>query len=58
MYYFITVVISIWIFIKTISYGIYEIKKNSNKSGGIAVIALSILSLILPIIMVIYRGIH
>lgn len=39
--------LSIWIFFKTISYGIYEIKENKNKTGGISVIVLAIISLII-----------
>lgn len=49
-------ILSILIFIKTLSYGIYEIKEN-NKSGGIAVIAFSIVSLIFPNVMIYIRGI-
>lgn len=40
--------LSIWVLIKTISYGIYEIKNNNNKPGGIVVIILAIVSAILP----------
>lgn len=41
------VILSIFIIFKTVSYGIYEIKNNNNKIGGIAVITVSILSAIL-----------
>lgn len=54
--YILVGILSIIIFIKTLSYGIFEIKQNSNKLGGITVIAMSIVSLILPTIMVIVRG--
>ena len=40
-------ILSIFAFIKTLSYGIFELKENNNKSGSILVIALSILGLIL-----------
>lgn len=40
--HFAFVVITVFILIKTISYGIYEINTENNKSGGIAVILFSI----------------
>lgn len=52
------IILSIWIFMKTLSYGIFEIKNNSNKPGGITIIIVSIISLIYPIIMVYIRGIN
>lgn len=36
------VLISLYVLIKTIYYGIYEIKQNNNKTGGIVVISFSI----------------
>ncbi len=39
-------IISIWAFIKTLSYGIYELQQK-NKSGGFSVIILAIITLIL-----------
>lgn len=50
------IILSIIIFIKTLSYGMYELK-NKNKTGGITVIAISISSLILPNVMVYIRGV-
>jgi len=52
----VVVLLSIWIFIKTLFYGIYEIKNNSNKPGGITIILISIISLIFPNIMIYIRG--
>jgi len=52
----VVVFLSIWIFIKTLCYGIYEIKNNSNKPGGITIILISIISLIFPNIMIYIRG--
>ena len=52
----VVVFLSIWIFIKTLCYGIYEIKNNSNKPGGITIIIISIISLIFPNIMIYIRG--
>lgn len=49
------IILSIYTILKTISYGIYEIKTNENKSGGIAVIAVSILSAILCDVIVYLR---
>lgn len=48
-------ILSVIIFIKTLSYGIYEFK-SKNKSGGVCVILFAILSLILPNIVVLIRG--
>ncbi len=50
------IILSILIFIKTVSYGIYELN-NKNKIGGITVIAIATFALILPNIMVIIRGV-
>ncbi|MDO5556191.1 MAG: DUF3953 domain-containing protein [Clostridia bacterium] len=50
-------ILSSIIFTKTLSYGIFEIKKEKNKTGGIVVIFVSIASLILPNLMVYIRGI-
>ncbi len=50
--------LSIWVFIKTLSYGIYEIKQNSNTFGGIATIVLAVLSLILPITVIYINGFY
>lgn len=50
------IILSIIIFIKTLSYGMYELKKE-NKVGGITVIVISIVSLILPNVMVYIRGV-
>lgn len=53
---FLVIILSIIIFLKTLSYGIYEIKEK-NKSGGITVIIFAVLSLFLPYLMVYLRGI-
>lgn len=49
------IVLSIYMVLKTVSYGIYEIKNNENKSGGIAVICVSLLSAILCDVIVYLR---
>ncbi len=46
--------IGIYVFTKTISYGIYEIKNNNNTPGGIAVIAVGILGTIFPNIIFLF----
>lgn len=54
---FLVAILSIIIFIKSTSYGLYELKENNNKTGGITVIAIATLSLILPNIVMYFRGI-
>lgn len=51
-----TIILSIIIFIKTLSYGIYEFKSN-NKNSGIVIIGLAVLSLFFPIFMIFFRGV-
>ncbi len=55
---FIVCLLSVWIFIRTLSYGIFEIKENSNTFGGIATIVLAVLSLILPITIMLINGLY
>lgn len=40
-------IISIWVFTKTLSYGVFELKQH-NKAGGILVIILAFFALIFP----------
>lgn len=56
--FFIIIIISIWIFIKTVSYGIYEIKKNSNTIGGFFTIVLAVFALILPNLFIFLNGLY
>lgn len=46
IYHFTFIIVTIFVLIKTISYGLYEIKTQNNKSGGIAVICFSIIVVI------------
>lgn len=46
---------SIFIFLKTVFYGMYEIKNNNNKFGGIIIFIISIVVLFLPSYMVYIR---
>lgn len=55
--YLLISILSIWIFIRTASYGIYEIKQENNKIGGAIVLLLSLVCLIFPIVMIFLRGI-
>ena len=55
--HFLVIILSIIIFIKTTSYGIYEIKENNNKLGGVVVISIAVISLVLPNVVVYVRGI-
>lgn len=55
--HFLVIILSIIIFIKTTSYGIYELKENNNKLGGVTVIAIATASLILPNVVVYFRGV-
>ena len=50
-------ILSIIIGIKTISYGIFEIKENKNKFGGFFVIIISVVSAIFPNIVIYLKGI-
>ena len=43
------VVVNIFIFIKVLAYGLYEIKQENNKFGGITVIVFSLLVAVLSI---------
>lgn len=52
------IVLSIIIFIKTLNYGIYEIKNNSNKSGGVTVIIVSIITLVLSVLIIYIKGVN
>lgn len=54
---FIILILSMIIGIKTVSYGIYEMKKNNNKLGGSFVIVLAFISAITPNIIVYLKGV-
>lgn len=48
-------IISIFIFLKTLFYGIYEWKEQNNKCGSIVIILIAMISLILPNVLVSLR---
>lgn len=51
---FVVIFLSIFIFLKTFYYGLYEIKQQ-NKIGGYVVIFLSFISLVAPNIILLFR---
>ena len=54
---FVIIFLSIVVGLKTVSYGIFEIKENKNTFGGIFVIILAMISTILPNVIVHVKGI-
>lgn len=44
--------LSLFVFLKTLYYGVYEFKENSNKVAGVSIILLSFVCLIVPNILV------
>lgn len=52
----VTLILSIFVFLKTIGYGYYEFKTNNNKISGIVIMVLSFFSLIAPTVITIIRG--
>jgi len=55
--FIIIILLSIFVFTKTLSFGLYEIKKNSNIIAGITIIIIAIISSILPSIVIYINGI-
>lgn len=54
----VVLILSLWIFVRTLSYGIYEIKQNSNTLGGIVTIVLAVSSLIFPNVVIYINGFY
>lgn len=46
----IVIILSLYVFLKTLYYGIYEIKQN-NKTSGISIIALAVILLIILVLV-------
>lgn len=44
--------LSVYVFFKTLYYGIYEFKDNNNKVAGIAISILAVVCLVVPSILV------
>ena len=49
--FFIVLFLSIFVFVKTIGYAIYEYNDNNNKFAGIVIIVFGFISLIGPVII-------
>ena len=54
----IVLILSFLVFFRTLSYGIFEIKQNSNTLGGIVTIVIAVVSLIFPILVVFINGFY
>ena len=52
---FLTFIFVLIVFIRTVSYGLFEIKNEDNKIGGIAVIAVAFAGLIFPNVFLWFR---
>lgn len=55
MMWIVILIVSIYVFLKTIGYGYYEYKKNNNKISGTIIMILSFISLIIPAIVTVIR---
>ena len=51
----IVLIFSIYVFIKSVAYGMFEYTQNNNKSGAIIIYILSTISLIAPNILIYLR---
>ena len=51
-------IISLCIFIRTISYGIFEIKTNNNTFAGIVTFIIALIGFIFPNIIILVNGIY
>lgn len=55
LFYIVFIITTVFILVKTIFYGLYEINTENNKSGGIAVICFSILVVVFTNVTVLRR---
>lgn len=55
---FVVFILCLLVFIRTLSYGIYEIKQNSNTIGGVTTIVIAVISLIVPNIVMYINGFY
>lgn len=51
-------ILTVWVFVRTLSCGIYEIKQNSNTIGGIITIVLAATALIFPNLILYINGFY
>lgn len=49
------ILLSIYIFLRLFVYGIYEIRENQNKVAGISMMIISVICLIAPTVLNIFR---
>lgn len=52
------IVFSVVVFIKTISYGIFEIKTNNNTLGGIVIFLIALFAFIFPNVIILTNGLY
>lgn len=55
--FFIILFLSLIVLVKTISFGLYELKKNNNIIAGISIIIIAVFCTILPNIVIYINGI-
>lgn len=48
------VILSLFVFLKTLYYGIYEFKQK-NKTAGVSIVVLSVIALVVPIVITFFR---
>ena len=54
----VVLILSFLVFLRTLRYGIFEIKQNSNTFGGIVTIVIAVVSLICPVLVVFINGFY
>ncbi len=55
LFHFTFILVTIFILIKTVFYGLYEFNNENNKSGGIAIICFSVLVIVFANVLVFLR---
>ena len=51
-------IISLYFFVRAVSFGIYEIKTNNNTFGGIVIFLIALFALIFPNIIILTNGLY
>ena len=54
---FVILILSLWVFVRALSYGMYEIQENKNTPGGVVVISLSTIALVFVNFVVFVKGV-
>lgn len=52
---YVVFLLTLWIFIRTANFGLFEIKENKNKLGGVSVIVVSVIGFVLPNAMLYFK---